>query len=456
MREDLERHVRERRGRNLAELFEFLQIPSVAALPGHRTHLDRAADWLAARLRAAGVRHTYLRETAGAPLVYAEWLGARDRPIVLIHGHYDVLPPGDPDEWESDPFSPEIRGPRIVARGISDSKAPLLAALKAVEALFSVGETLPVNVKFLLDGEQTVGSPHLAGFVKSQAERLDCDVVVSTHGAMWRASQASLTISARGYCGLEVEVATGVRDLNAGLHGGAAGNALQALVQTLASLHDPDGRISVRGFYDGVEPVAAAERARIRTLSPDEETYRRENGLEVLAGEAEFSVLERLWTRPALDIAGVWGGPAAGGGSGVVPSRAGARVGVRLVPGQEPEQVIRSLTWHLERHAPPGAAVRVMPFPGRALPYRVPPHLPALWAASEVIEQVTGQTPVLVGSGDYLPAASLFQEVLGTHTVIFSFANADENAGGPNEFFRLARWDQSILAWIELLHRLAR
>jgi acetylornithine deacetylase/succinyl-diaminopimelate desuccinylase-like protein len=294
---------------------------------------------------------------AGHPVVLGEWLGKPGAPTVLVYGHYDVQPPGDLAEWESPPFEPAIRDGRIYARGATDDKGPLLIPVAVAEAFLADRGELPVNLRFLVEGEEEVGSPSLPAFLRANAERLAADLVVSADGAMWRPSEPSLTIAARGLVGLDL-VVTGARsDLHSGRHGGAIPNPLGALATILAGLHRPDGAVAVEGFYEDVRPLSEDDRGALLAIPFDEEAYRSEIGAQALAGEPGFTVLERIWTRPTLEVNGL----RAGGDLTVIPREARAHVTCRLVPDQRPAAVLEAVARHVALHCPPGVTVSVFP-----------------------------------------------------------------------------------------------
>lgn len=290
------------------ELLEFARIPSISADPAHAADVRRAAAWVADALLAAGPFTVRVLPTSHHPVVYAEWTSAPGKPTVLVYGHYDVQPPDPLDKWLTPPFEPDIREGRIYARGVSDDKGPMFLPIKAAEAFFATTGGLPINVKFLFEGEEEIGSPDLEGFLREHAAMLAADFVMSADGAMWRIDEPSVSISSRGLVGLEVTVTGPAKDLHSGRHGGAVANPLHALAELIASLHTPDGRVAVEGFYQHVLKLSEAERAAIRNLPFDERRYLEEVGAPSSFGEAGYGILERQWTRPTLEVNGMWGG----------------------------------------------------------------------------------------------------------------------------------------------------
>ncbi|WP_216320523.1 dipeptidase [Deinococcus aestuarii] len=453
--EDVLAHLDGRKDASLVDLLTFASIPSVSTDPERRGDVRRAAGWLADRLRTAGLPTVDILETPGHPVVYAEWLGAADAPTVLVYGHYDVQPPDPQGRWQSPPFTPTVRGERVYGRGVSDDKGPLLIPVQVAEAFFRTRGTLPLNVKFLFEGEEEVGSPNLAPFVRAHAERLRADVVLSADGGMWRADVPTLTVSSRGMTGLELTLRGPGKDLHSGRHGGAVQNPLHALASLIAGLHDERGRVVVDGFYDDVQELQGDERASLRALPFDEDAYRAEVGASELFGEPGYATLERLWTRPTLEVNGMWGGYTGEGSKTVLPSEAHAKITCRLVANQDPERVTAAVVRHLETHLLPGVTLDVRPSDHGARAYRIPADQPALRAARKVLTQVYGQPPLEVGMGGSIPICEVFQRELGLETVFFSFAVGDEDIHAPNEFFRIPRLYEGQQAWARLWQELA-
>ena len=435
--------------RYLRELTEFLSIPSISGDASRRAEMQRAAEWVASQLAFA---HGRVVETAGHPIVLGEWLGAPGAPTILVYGHYDVQPAGDETEWETPPFAPSARDGRIYARGATDDKGPVLVALKVAEEFVDQCGALPLNVRFLVEGEEEIGSPSLAGFLRDQRDELTADLVVSADGAMWRSSEPSIAIAAKGLLALDVVVTGPHADLHSGRHGGAVQNPLHALAQLLAGLHEPDGTVAVAGFYDEVQALSAADRSALERVPFDEEVYRAEIGVPALHGEPGFTTLERLWTRPTLEVNSVEGG----GRFTVIPRRASAHITCRLVPDQDPAAVFDAVARHLRTACPVGVEVTVEAAPGATPAYAIDAHHAAVQAATQALRTVyPDRETLLVRIGGTLPAASLFEEILGLKTLLFSFSTSDEHLHAPNEFFRLSRLDEGMRAWAELWRLLA-
>lgn len=443
---------------HLEELIAFARIPSVSTDPAFRTDVARAARWVADRLGRAGVPRVEIIETAGHPVVYAEWITDPARPTILIYGHYDVQPPDPLERWHSPPFEPQVRlergERRLYARGVSDDKGPMLIPILVAEAFRTVSGAPPVNLRFLLEGEEEVGSLHLEGVVRDRAARLEADFVLSADGAMWRAGVSSLNISSRGMAGLELTLTGPDRDLHSGRHGGAIENPLSAMARLVSSLHDADGRVAVAGFYDAVRELPDAEREAIRAIDFDEAAYLESIGAPESFGEPGYGTLERQWTRPTLELNGLWGGYTGPGGKTVIPSQAQAKITCRLVPDQNPDDIVRLVVGHLESHCPPGVRLEIRADKKGSLPYAIPTDHVGLEVARRVLKTVDGRDPLEARMGGTLPIAESFKRVLGLEMVFFSFSTGDEDFHAPNEFFRLERFRAGLEAWARYWHSL--
>jgi acetylornithine deacetylase/succinyl-diaminopimelate desuccinylase-like protein len=444
------------RDQSLARLIEFARIPSVSTDPARAGEVARAAEWVAAGLRRAGPIDVRTVATGGHPVVYGEWLGAPKMPTLLVYGHYDVQPPDPVERWTSGPFEPELRDGRLYGRGVSDNKGPMLIALEVARAFFATRGALPLNVKFLFEGEEEIGSRNLEPFIAAHAHVLRADSVLSADGAMWRSDEPSITIASRGVVALEFSLRGASRSLHSGRYGGAIPNALHAMAELTASLHTPEGRVAVAGFYDDVAPVADAERRAIADLPFDEGRFLAQAGAAALFGEAGFSTLERLWIRPTLEVNGLWGGYQGSGSQTVTPNEAHAKVSCRLVPDQDPDRVRALVVRHLETHLPPGVTLSVHGDRHAAPPYRIRADHPGLRTAERVLEQVYGKKPLRVRMGSTLPVSALFKRLLGLDTVFFSFSTADEDFHSPNEFFRVHRLHEGLEAWARYWESYAR
>jgi acetylornithine deacetylase/succinyl-diaminopimelate desuccinylase-like protein len=439
----------------LAELIEFARIPSVSTDPDHRGDIARAADWVAAQLRQAGPIDVRTIDTRGHPVVYGEWLGVPKAPTLLVYGHYDVQPPDPLERWLSDPFAPEVRDGRLYGRGVSDNKGPMLIPIKVVQAFFATGPAPPLNVKFVFEGEEEVGSRNLEPFLAANGRLLRADSVLSADGAMWRSDEPSITVASRGIVGFEFTVKGANRNLHSGRYGGSIPNALHAVAELVASLHAPDGRVAVMGFYDDVVPLPEKERRAIAALPFDETRFLAEVGVSSGFGEPGYGTLERQWTRPTLEVNGMWGGYQGQGSQTVTPNEAHAKLSCRLVPDQDPDRVRALVVRHLETHLPTGVSLSVRDDRHAALPYRIPSDHPGLVTAQRVLKDVYRKEPLFVRMGSTLPVSELFKRLLGIDTVFFSFSTADEDFHSPNEFFRVRRLHEGLEAWTRYWERYA-
>jgi acetylornithine deacetylase/succinyl-diaminopimelate desuccinylase-like protein len=436
--------------RILGELIEFASIPSVSTDPAHAADVHAAAAWVAAKLKAAGPFAVKTMPTPGASVVYAEWLGLPGAPTALIYGHYDVQPEDPVEKWQSPPFEPTLRDGRLYARGVSDDKGPMLIPIKVAEAFFAVQGRLPINVKFMIEGEEEIGSRHLETFVAEHRELLAADVVISADGAMWRIDEPSLTVANRGLAGLELTLRGAAKDLHSGRHGGSVVNPLHAMARLVASLHEPSGRVAVAGFYDRVRELSPAERADIAAMPFDEAVYLMQVGAAAAVGEPGYSTLERQWTRPTLELNGMWGGYQGPGQKTVVPSEAHAKITCRLVPDQEPEEIVALVSRHLMSNVPPGTRITITPADHGARPAHIARDNRVLKAAAVALEATYGTAPLIVRMGGTVPVAEIFQRVMGLDTVYFSFSTGDEDFHSPNEFFRVHRLHEGLAAWTRL------
>ncbi len=356
--------------------------------------------------------------------------------------------PADPlEQWQSPPWTPVVRNGRLYARGVSDDKAPMLIPIRVAEAFFAVTGGLPINVKCLFEGEEEIGSPSLDAFIRENKELLAANVVLSADGAMWRIDEPSLTVASRGLVGLEITLTGASKDLHSGRHGGGVANPLHAMARLIASLHDAAGRVAVAGFYDRVHELTSMDRAAIAALPFDEGAYLAQVGAPSPFGEPGYTTLERQWTRPTIEINGMWGGYAGPGQKTVIPSQAHAKITCRLVPDQDPDDVIALVTRHLEAHVPPGTWISIVPGEGGSRPAHIRADHFALQAADAALRAVYGVRPLIVRMGGTVPIAELFACHMGLETVFFSFSTADEDFHAPNEFFRIHRLHEGLEAW---------
>ena len=452
---DWKEYLHEHQSSAVEELLTFIRIPSVSALPAHAADVAAAGAWVHARLEAAGLEHVRTLPTGGHPVVYGDWLHAPGAPTVLIYGHFDVQPAAADDGWSSPPFEPRLADGRIYARGASDDKGNMFAPIVAVEALLRTRGALPVNVKFLLEGQEEIGSPQLGAFVSANRELLACDLALSADGSQWSERQPTLLLSLRGICALQVDVGGPRNDLHSGMYGGTIRNPLQALAGLIAGLHDGAGRVAVAGFYDDVVEPTPEQRRQYARVPFDEAAYLAATGAAALYGERGWSTYEREWIRPTLEVNGMWGGFQGAGTKTVLPAAAHAKITCRLVANQQPPRILELVAGHLRRHAPAGVRVSCETSDVHGAPYLVPGDHPGNRAAAAVLERLYGVAPLHTGTGGSIPVCGLLLEELGIHTVGFSFALDDEGAHGPDEFFRLASFRRAQEAYCLILQELA-
>jgi len=449
---DTQAYFREKRAEHLQELKDWLSIPSISALSEHKADVARAADWLAAALTRAGLEHVRIHETAGHPVVTADYLHAEGRPTVLVYGHYDVQPVDPLHLWETPPFEPDERDGKLFARGATDDKGQLFLHIKAVEALLSQGK-LPVNVKFCIEGEEEITSPNLPGFLEQHRDMLAADCVLISDTSLLEPGKPAISTGLRGLCGLEVKVETANTDLHSGSFGGGVPNALHVLVELLASLHGKDGRVTVEGFYDGVPELSETMREEFRRQRFDEEQLKRELGLDTLFGEEGYSFVERVGARPTLELNGVYGGFQGEGSKTVIPREANAKITCRLVGSQDPQDVLDKIERHLRANLGPGAKLTVRQRE-KGRPFDINPDAPVLQTAAAAYERVYGVRPVFTKDGGSIPIVEAFSRVLGAPVVLMGFGLPNENLHAPNEHFHLENFDKGLLTITEFLNAL--
>ncbi|HUY99711.1 MAG TPA: dipeptidase [Thermomicrobiaceae bacterium] len=450
-----DQYLRDHEGEHLDQLKELLRIPSVSALPQHRDDVLRAAEWVAGHLRAIGVPDVALLPTAGNPVVFGAWIVDPSKPTAMVYGHYDVQPPDPLDLWLTPPFEPTERDGKLYARGASDDKGNLFVALKGLEAVVATQGRPPVNLKFFFEGEEEVGSPSLPVFVHAERERLACDFIISADGSMFAPDRPSLTLASKGLAACQINVRTASGDMHSGQFGAAVPNAVQAIIQLAASFHTPDGRVAVEGFYDTVRDLTPEDRAELAAVPLDEEEYRQRVGARALWGEPGYRAIERTSARPTLDLNGVWGGFQGAGIKTVTPAEAHVKVTCRLVPEQEPGQILELIERHVARHCPPTAACTVDRFAGSARPFKISREHPALQKANVVLGDLYDRDPLMVRLGGTLPVADIFQRELGADIIFFAWGMPDSQVHAPNESFRLDSFRQAPRAWCAYLDALA-
>jgi acetylornithine deacetylase/succinyl-diaminopimelate desuccinylase-like protein len=443
------------RDRYVAELKTYLAIPSISALPAHASDVRRCAEWTADEMRRVGLENVRLIETPGNPVVYGDWLHAEGAPTILFYGHYDVQPVDPVDLWESPPFDATVRDGEIYARGAADDKGQVFMHLKAIEAHLKKAGRLPVNIKLIVEGEEEVGSANLDSFVRANKALLAADVVVISDSAMFDRGVPSICYALRGLVYFQIDVRGTKSDLHSGVFGGAVVNPAMALAQMLAQMKDRGGRVKIPGFYDDVRPLSDAERAEWQKLPFSERKYRKDLGAPKLAGEAGYSVLERVWARPTFEINGLLGGFTGEGAKTVIPAVAMAKVSMRLVPDQDPDNIARLFDAYVKKVAPKTVEVTVTRMHG-GKPWITAYDNPFVQAAGRAIEQGFGKTPVFCREGGSIPVVSTFQEELGLPAVLFGVGLPDENAHAPNERLDLNNFHNGVVAASILYDEIAK
>jgi acetylornithine deacetylase/succinyl-diaminopimelate desuccinylase-like protein len=438
----------------LEGLKSFLRIPSISTLSEHKPDIQRAAEFVRSELEKAGLQQAQLIEGQGNPLVYAEWLGAPGKPTLLLYGHYDVQPPDPLDEWKSPPFEPAIRNDNIYARGSADDKGQTYILIKAVEGLLKQHGRLPINVKFLIEGEEEVGGEHIESYVASKPARLKADAAVICDTEMFAPELPTICVGLRGIVYGELIVEGANHDLHSGVYGGAAPNPIQAVAEILSTLKDREGHIRIPGFYDRVEPPSEKERQAWARLPFDEREYKeKEVGVKELVGEPEIPLFERLWARPTLEVHGIRGGFTGEGAKTVIPARALAKLSVRLVADQRPDEATAQLQKAVAAACPKGVSAQFKPIHS-APPSLVNPDNRFIHAAAEAMRQVFGKETVYIRSGGSIPIVAAFDKSLGIPSVMMGFGLPDDNLHAPNEKLHLPNFFRGIEAvarYLEIL-----
>jgi acetylornithine deacetylase/succinyl-diaminopimelate desuccinylase-like protein len=436
------------------DLCELLRIPSVSADSRHKADVKRAAEWVANQFRRLKLPAEVI-ETAGHPLVYAETPPQPGAPVVLVYGHFDVQPPDPLNEWISPPFEPTRRDGNLYARGATDDKGQMLTHIKSAQAWIETAGHLPLQLKFLIEGEEEVGSKCLYQFLaepKNQ-QRLKCDVVVISDTSQYGPGQPAITYGLRGIAYYELRLIGPKQDLHSGTFGGAVTNPVNAISKMLSALGGSDGRVQIPGFYDDVVPLTEEERQKFKALPFQESEFMEQIGVDGLSGEAGFTTLERRWARPTFDCNGIWGGYQGEGGKTVLPAKAGAKFSFRLVPNQDPAKITAGLRKRLAELCPPGIHWELIEMSG-STGVVVPLDSPFVAAAARAIERGFGRAPVYIREGGSIPVVTAFREKLGVNTLLLGWGLDDDNTHSPNEKFCLADFHRGIKAsaylWEEL------
>ncbi|MDP3149412.1 MAG: dipeptidase [Ignavibacteria bacterium] len=425
------------------ELKTFLRFPSISTLQENNEDMKNCAAFVADKLKGAGMSRVEIFATEGHPIVYGEWLGAPGKPTVLIYGHYDVQPVDPIELWNSRPFDPVIKDDKIYARGATDDKGQMYIHIKSVEAYFKVKGSLPLNVKFIIEGEEEIGSEHLGGFIQQHKDLLKCDSVLISDTSLYEAGIPTITYGLRGLAYMEVEIVGPNKDLHSGSFGGAVANPINVLAEIIAKLHDKKGRVTIPNFYDDVLPLTKEEKQNFKALNFSDKKFAKELEVKELTGEANFSTLERLWVRPTLDCNGIIGGFTGKGAKTVIASRASAKISMRLVPNQDPKKIAKSFTKYIKSITPNSVTVKVSDLHG-AHPSLSPLTGKAIKAAAVSMQKAFGKKTVFMREGGSIPIVATFQRILKAPSVLMGFGLNSENLHSPNEHFSLTHFQLGI------------
>ena len=447
-------YIQENKERFLSELFDLLRIPSVSADGKFKTDVVKAASFIKEKLIAIGIDNVELCETAGFPIVYGEKIINPSLPTILVYGHYDVQPADPYELWDSPPFEPVIKNDKIYARGACDDKGQMYMHVKALETLLQHGP-LPCNVKFMIEGEEEIGSNNLSVFVKNNRQKLDCDVVLISDTGILSNEHPSLCTGLRGLSYLEVEVTGPNRDLHSGMYGGQVANPINILCEMIASLKDENNRIVIPEFYNNVAEVSDAERAEMAKAPFSEEEYKKELGIGAVHGENGYSTLERVSIRPTLDVNGIWGGYIGEGAKTVIPSKAFAKISMRLVPNQTSDEITALFKKHFESIAPKSVKVVVKPHHGGE-PVVTPINSIGYKAASASFEKVWGKKPIPMREGGSIPIVALFENELKTSVILMGFGLDEDAIHSPNESYGVFNYFKGIETICEFHHQFAK
>jgi acetylornithine deacetylase/succinyl-diaminopimelate desuccinylase-like protein len=446
----IKNYVEENKQRFLDELFELLKFPSVSADPKYKQDVLNTAEYVAKKLKEAGLEAVEVCSTAGYPIVYGEKIIDKTLPTVLVYGHYDVQPPDPIELWHTLPFEPTIRDGKIYARGACDDKGQFYMHVKAFELMMQTN-TLPCNIKFMIEGEEEVGSDNLGNFVSENTERLKADVVLISDTSMISMENPSLETGLRGLAYMEVEIQGPIKDLHSGVYGGAVANPATILCQMIASLHDENNHITIPGFYDDVISLSEEERKELNNAPFNLDEYKAELGIDDVWGETGYTTIERTGIRPTLEVNGIWGGYTGPGAKTVLPAKANAKISMRLVPGQDWKKISELFTNHIKSIAPQSVKVKVTAHHG-GTPYVTPTDSIAFQAAFNAIEESFGKKPVPTRGGGSIPIVALFEQILGIKTVLMGFGLDSDGLHSPNEKYNVYNYYKGIET-IPLFHK---
>ncbi len=445
-------YIDENRERYVEELMDLLRIPSVSAVSEHKEDVLKAAEFVADHFRSMDF-DTEIVPTTGHPVVYAEKIVDDGLPTMMVYGHYDVQPVDPIELWRNDPFEPTIEGPNVVARGATDDKGQMFTHIKAAEAFYRSEGRMPVNLKYIIEGEEEVGSVHLVEFLDAYEERLSADFAVISDTGQFAEGVPAITYGLKGLAYFQIDLKGSTQDLHSGSFGGTVANPANVLGQIIAKLRDETGRITIPGFYDDVLPLEDWERQEFARLPFDEEGYRNYIGAPQLAGEQGYSTLERRWARPTLDVNGIWGGYAGEGSKTVLPAKAGAKISMRLVPRQEPAKIEELFTSYVREICPPTVELEIQVMAG-AHASITPTDTKAMDAARIAIEKGFGKAPVMIREGGTIPVVADLKQKIDVDTILLGWGLPDDGTHSPNEKFNLGDYHRGILASAHLMNEL--
>ena len=448
-------YVHENFNSYVEELKDFLRIPSISTIPENRTDILNAANFVADKLRTAGLSRIEIYRTENHPIVYGEWLGAPGKPTLLIYGHYDVQPVDPIELWTNLPFDPVVKDGKIWARGATDDKGQVYVHIKSVEAFIRTYGSLPINIKFLVEGEEEIGSESLESFLEQNKEMLRCDAVLVSDSSLYAPGLPTITYGLRGLSYLEVEVTGPNKDLHSGTYGGAVPNPINILAEMISKLHDKNGKITIPNFYNDVVKISKKERSNFSKLKFSERQYKKEIGVSELPGEKGYSILEKVWARPTLDCNGIWGGFTEPGAKTVIPSKASAKISMRLVPNQDPKKVAKLFTKYFKSIAPGSVKVSIKNLHG-GYPVSVPLDDKIILKAAKAMEKAFGKRTVFMRDGGSIPIIVDFMKLLKAPAVLMGLGLDNENAHSPDEHFDLTHFKLGILSSAHFIDELSQ
>ena len=437
-------YIKKNKENYINELKEFLSIPSISTLTENKKDILKCAQFVSNKLKDAGMSRVEIYKTEGHPIVYGEWLGAPGKPTVLVYGHYDVQPVDPVELWNNPPFDPVIKDGKIFARGATDDKGQLYMHIKSVEAFFKTTGSLPLNVKYLIEGEEEIGSSSLGPFINQYKDLLKCDAVLISDTALYEAGSPALTYSLRGIAYLDIEITGPNRDLHSGEYGGAVANPINVLADMISKLHDKNGRISIPGLYDDVLKLTKKEKENFKKLKFSEKKFAKDLNVAELKGEKGYSTLERIWARPTLDCNGIIGGFTGRGAKTVIPSKVSAKISMRLVPNQKPQKIFKLFTKYIKEIAPKSVKVKVANLQGGD-PCLIPLNDKATISASKAMDKTFGKKTIFIREGGSIPIVSEFSKNLKAPVVLMGLGLNSENLHSPNEHFNLNHFELGII-----------